>query len=94
MAISRQKEVRSRDYALLLSRMNSRVLYTAQYHRQHCTLNAFETVWSTAYAQPRNSNSNSSINSDGNGNSNSDGYGNGNSNSNRWESNSSLTRRL
>ena len=42
MAISRQKEVRSRDYALLLSQMNSRVLYTAQYHRQHCTLNAFE----------------------------------------------------
>ena len=29
-------------YALLLSRMTSRVLYSAQYHRQHCTLHAFE----------------------------------------------------
>ena len=42
MAISRQKEARSRDYALLLFRMTSRVLYSAQYHRQHCTLQAFE----------------------------------------------------
>ena len=44
MAISRQKEARSRDYALLslLFRMISRVLYRAQYHRQHCTLHAFE----------------------------------------------------
>ena len=42
MAISRQKEARSRDYALLLFRMTSRVLYSAQYHRQHCTLHAFE----------------------------------------------------
>ena len=43
MAISRQKEARSRDYALLLFRMISRVFYTsAQYHRQHCTLHAFE----------------------------------------------------
>ena len=32
----------SRDYALLLFRMISRVLYSAQYHRQHCTLHAFE----------------------------------------------------
>ena len=32
----------SRDYALLLFRMTSRVLYSAQYHRQHCTLHAFE----------------------------------------------------
>ena len=40
-AISRQNE-RSRDYALLLFRMNSRVCYSAQYHRQHCTLQAFE----------------------------------------------------
>ena len=42
MAISRQKEARSRDYALLLFRMNSRVLYSAQYHIQHCTLHTFE----------------------------------------------------
>ena len=42
MAISRQKEARSRDYALLLFRMTSRVLYSAQYHRQHYTLQAFE----------------------------------------------------
>ena len=41
MAISRQKEARSRDYALLLFRMTSMVLYSAQYHR-HCTLQAFE----------------------------------------------------
>ena len=42
MAISRQKEARSRDYALLLFRMTSRVLYSAQYHGQHCTPHAFE----------------------------------------------------
>ena len=42
MAISRQKEARSRDYALLLFRMTSRVLYSAQYHRQYRTLHAFE----------------------------------------------------
>ena len=42
MAISRQKEARSRDYALLVFWMTSRVLYSAQYHRQHCTLYAFE----------------------------------------------------
>ena len=42
MAISRQKEERSRNYALLLFRMTSRVLYSAQYHRQHCTLHAFK----------------------------------------------------
>ena len=30
------------DYALFLFRMTSRVLYSAQYHRQHCTLHAFE----------------------------------------------------
>ena len=42
MAISGQKEARSRDYALLLFRMTSRVLYSAQYHRQYCTLHAFE----------------------------------------------------
>ena len=42
MAISRQKEARSRDYALLLFRMTSRVLSSTQYHRQHCTLHAFE----------------------------------------------------
>ena len=42
MAISRQKEARSQDYALLLFRMISRVLHSAQYHRQHCTLQAFE----------------------------------------------------
>ena len=42
MAISRQKEARSRDYALLVFRMTSRALYSAQYHRQHCTLHSFE----------------------------------------------------
>ena len=42
MVISRQKKARSRDYALLLFRMTSRVLYSAQYHRQHRTLQAFE----------------------------------------------------
>ena len=45
MAISRQKEVRSRDnarYALLLFRITSRVLYSVQYHRQYCTLHTFE----------------------------------------------------
>ena len=42
MAISRQKEAPSRDYALLLFRMTSRVLYSAKYHRQHCTLHFFE----------------------------------------------------
>ena len=42
MAISRQKEARSRDYALLLFRITSRVLYSAQYHMQHCALHAFE----------------------------------------------------
>ena len=40
--ISRQKEARSRDYVLLLFRMTSRIRYSAQYHRQHCTLHAFE----------------------------------------------------
>ena len=42
MAISRQKEVRSREYVLLLFDDESRVLYSAQYHRQHCRLQAFE----------------------------------------------------
>ena len=41
MAISRQTKARSRDYALLLFRMTSRVLYSAQYHRHHCTLQTF-----------------------------------------------------
>ena len=41
MAISRQKEAQSRDYALLFSN-DFRVLYSAQYHSQHCTLQAFE----------------------------------------------------
>ena len=40
MAISRQKEDQSRDHALLLFRTTLRVLYSAQYHRQHCTLHA------------------------------------------------------
>ena len=40
--ISREKEAWSRDYALLLLRMTSNVLYSAQYHRLHCTLHAFE----------------------------------------------------
>ena len=41
MAISRQKEARSRDYALLLFRMTSRVLYSAQFNRQQYTLQVF-----------------------------------------------------
>ena len=40
-AISRQKEARSRDYALLLFRTISTVLYNAQCHQQHCTLHDF-----------------------------------------------------
>ena len=42
MAISQQKEARGLDYALLLFRITSRVLYSAQYYRQHCTLHVFE----------------------------------------------------
>ena len=43
MAISRQKDSRSRDYYMpFFFRMTSRVLYNALYHRQHCTLQAFE----------------------------------------------------
>ena len=42
MAISQQKEARSRDYALLLFPMTLRLFYSAQYHRQHCTLQVFE----------------------------------------------------
>ena len=42
MAISRQKEARSRDYVLLLLNDESWVPYSAQYHRQHCILQAFE----------------------------------------------------
>ena len=42
MALLRQKEARKRDYALLLFWMTSRVLHSAQYHRQHYTLHAFE----------------------------------------------------
>ena len=36
MAISRQKEARSRDY-VFLNWMISRVIYSSQYYRQHCT---------------------------------------------------------
>ena len=36
------EEARTRDYALLFFRMTPRVLYGAQYHRQHCTPQAFE----------------------------------------------------
>ena len=39
-AISRQKKARSRDYALLLFRITPRVIYSAQYNRKHCTLDA------------------------------------------------------
>ena len=42
MAISRQNEARSRDYALLFFLMTSKVHYSTQYHMQHCTLPAFE----------------------------------------------------
>ena len=41
IAISRQKEARSRTLPYSY-RMTSRVLYRAQYHKQHCTLQAFE----------------------------------------------------
>ena len=41
MVISRPKETRSREYALPLFRMTLRIIYSAQYHRQHCTLQAF-----------------------------------------------------
>ena len=39
------KDAWSRNYVLLLFRMTwltSRVLYSAQYHRQHCAFKAFE----------------------------------------------------
>ena len=42
MPESRQKKPRSRDYAILFSRMTLRVLYSAEYHRHHCTPQAFE----------------------------------------------------
>ena len=42
MAITRQKEARRRDYALLLFWMTTRVLYSAQYYSQHSTLHVFE----------------------------------------------------
>ena len=35
-------EAQSRDYALLLFRMTARVIYSARYHRQHCTPHAFK----------------------------------------------------
>ena len=53
-AQSWQYRDRRKDYALLLFRMTSRVLYSAQYHRQHCTLKAFEQFGELyKYAQPR-----------------------------------------
>ena len=42
MAISRQKEGRSRDYSQTLFRMTSRVFNCAQFLRQSCTLHEFE----------------------------------------------------
>ena len=36
------RDKRKPYYALLLFRMTSRVLYSAQYHRQNCTLQTFE----------------------------------------------------
>ena len=41
-AVSGQKKAQNWDYALLLFRMTSRVVYSAQYNMQHCTLHAFE----------------------------------------------------
>ena len=55
MAISRQKEARSRDYAPLLFWMTSRVLYSAKYHRQHCTHHSFGQ-FGALYTQPRMTN--------------------------------------
>ena len=40
--ISRQKEARNREYALLLSNDFKELIYSVQYHRHHCTLQAFE----------------------------------------------------
>ena len=48
-ALWRQKEARSREYTLLLFRMTLNVLYCAQYHRQHCTLHAFEQFGTTLH---------------------------------------------
>ena len=53
IVISRQKEVQSRDYALLLYRMTSRVLYSAQYYKDH-----YYTIDSTARPMPLNSQEN------------------------------------
>ena len=50
--IATEGSPRSLDYALLLwYRMTSKSLYSAQYHRQHCTFQAFYiwTVWSSVY---------------------------------------------
>ena len=42
MAISRQREARSRDYVLLLSNDTSGVLYSAQYNEQHYPYHDYE----------------------------------------------------
>ena len=47
MVISRQKEARSRGYALLLFQMTLRVLNSAQYHRHHCTVHALVCYYKT-----------------------------------------------
>ena len=40
--IATERSPRQKDYALLLFQLTPMVLYSAQYHRQHCTLHAFE----------------------------------------------------
>ena len=48
MAVSRHKEAQSQPI-LYSYRITSRVLYSAQYHRQHCTLQAFEQFGAQTY---------------------------------------------
>ena len=53
-AISRQKEVRSQDYALLLFRMTSRVLYSAQHGNIDNTVHSIPlNTFGAMYAQPQ-----------------------------------------
>ena len=42
MAMSRQKETRSRDYTCITLIEWQMVIYSAQYHTEHCTLQTFE----------------------------------------------------
>ena len=53
MAISRHKESHSQPI-LYSYRITSRVLYSAQYHRQQCTLQAFEKIGAQTYMYMHN----------------------------------------